>query len=104
MSKISAVATLALALMLLPSPVAAYVGPGAALSLLGAFWGMIVAIGAAVAFAVAWPVRRYLHQRRQRAAGAPGASASSATHAATPVTRAAAPVRRPAAPHPASEA
>lgn len=55
-----------------PTPVFAYVGPGAALSLLGALWGMVVAIGAAVAFAAAWPVRRYLRQRRQRIAGHDG--------------------------------
>lgn len=51
----------------LPAPVSAYVGPGAALSLLGALWGMIAAVGAAVAFAVAWPLRRFLRQRRERA-------------------------------------
>lgn len=48
-----AVAVAALALVAVPSHAAAYIGPGAALSLLGAFWGVLVAIGAAVAFAVA---------------------------------------------------
>ena len=51
-----------------PAPVFAYVGPGAALSLLGALWGMVVAVGAAVAFAVAWPLRRFLRQRKERRA------------------------------------
>lgn len=57
----------------MPAPAAAYVGPGAALSLLGALWGLLVAIGAAVAFAVAWPIRRYLRSRRDRGVKAPSA-------------------------------
>jgi len=57
----------------MPAPAAAYVGPGAALSLLGALWGLLVAIGAAVAFAVAWPIRRYLRSRRDRGGKTPSA-------------------------------
>jgi hypothetical protein len=41
----------------------AYVGPGAGLSLLGALWGLLLAIGAALAFVILWPLRRM----RQRA-------------------------------------
>jgi hypothetical protein len=52
------------------SPVAAYVGPGAGLSLVGAFWGLLVAIFAALAFVVAWPVRQLLKRRRGAPAGA----------------------------------
>jgi type VI protein secretion system component VasK len=61
-------------------PAAAYVGPGAGLSLVGAFWGLLVAIFAAVAFIVVWPVRRLL--RRGRAApqaAAPQMAAPGAT-------------------------
>jgi membrane protein implicated in regulation of membrane protease activity len=57
---------LTLAISLFPTPAAAYIGPGAALSLLGAFWGLLVAVGAAIAFALAWPVKRLLQQRRER--------------------------------------
>ena len=41
---------------------AAYVGPGAGLSLLGALWGLLLAVGAALAFLILWPLRR-LRQR-----------------------------------------
>jgi hypothetical protein len=43
----------------------AYVGPGAGLSLLGALWGLALAMAAALAFVILWPLRRY---RRRRAA------------------------------------
>lgn len=43
----------------------AYVGPGAGLSLIGALWGLLVAVIAALAFVIVWPIRR---MRRQRSA------------------------------------
>jgi hypothetical protein len=58
-------------------PAAAYVGPGAGLSLVGAFWGLLVAIFAAVAFIVVWPVRRLL--RRGRTPPAPAAPEMTAS-------------------------
>jgi hypothetical protein len=36
----------------------AYVGPGAGLSLLGALWGLLLSVGAALAFVILWPLRR----------------------------------------------
>lgn len=42
----------------------AYVGPGAGLSVLGALWGLIIAVGAAVGFVVLWPLRRMFKRGR----------------------------------------
>lgn len=60
---------LAAALMLAPFAAAqAYVGPGAGLSLLGALWGVIAAIGAALAFVILWPLRRMRRRKKAEAA------------------------------------
>lgn len=53
------------ALCLVPATAGAYVGPGAGLSLLGALWALLVALGTALVFVVAWPVRRMLRRRRE---------------------------------------
>jgi membrane protein implicated in regulation of membrane protease activity len=55
-------------LTLATTPAMAYVGPGAGLSLLGAFWGLLVAILAALAFVVVYPVRRMMRARNKRPA------------------------------------
>lgn len=49
----------------LSQPALAYVGPGAGLSLLGALWGLLLALGAALVFLVLWPWRRYRQKRAQ---------------------------------------
>jgi membrane protein implicated in regulation of membrane protease activity len=54
-------------LTLAATPAMAYVGPGAGLSLLGAFWGLLVAILAALAFVVVYPVRRMMRARKRPA-------------------------------------
>jgi membrane protein implicated in regulation of membrane protease activity len=59
------------ALVSASAPAFAYVGPGAGLSLVGAFWGVLVAIFAALAFVILWPIRRFLRQRRGPPSAAP---------------------------------
>ena len=51
---------------------AAYVGPGAGLSLIGAFWGLVVAVVAALSFIIIWPFRRMFRKgRRDRVPATP---------------------------------
>ena len=47
-------------------PAAAYIGPGAGLSLLGAFWGLLVAVMAALGFVIMWPIRRLFRRNRAK--------------------------------------
>lgn len=50
----------------LASPAFAYVGPGAGLSLLGALWGLLAAVAAALAFVLFWPIKRMIRGRREK--------------------------------------
>jgi len=61
-------------------PAAAYIGPGAGLSLLGAFWGLLLAVVAALGFVILWPLRRFF--RRERAQQ-PAETAAQHTASAT---------------------
>jgi type VI protein secretion system component VasK len=63
------------------APVMAYVGPGAGLTLLSALWGLLVAVLAAVAFLVVWPIRRW---RRRRQAALESGTDPGADEAAAP--------------------
>ena len=72
-------AGLVAALMLAPFAAAqAYVGPGAGLSLLGALWGVVAAIGAALLFVILWPLRRMRRRKREEAKAA--AASQSTQH------------------------
>ncbi len=46
----------------------AYIGPGAGLSMLGAFWGLVVAIVAALSFLLLWPIRRMFKKKNANTA------------------------------------
>lgn len=52
-----------LVLLAFPSSAFAYIGPGAGLSLLGALWALLAAVGLAIAFVVAWPIRKMMRRR-----------------------------------------
>lgn len=52
----------------LPGIAHAYVGPGAGLSLVAAFWAILVAVGTIVVFTLMWPIRRMM---RRKSAGRP---------------------------------
>lgn len=54
----------------LPGIAHAYVGPGAGLSLVAAFWAILVAVGTIVVFTLMWPIRRMM---RRKAASRPAA-------------------------------
>lgn len=72
MKILAVLATAVLTLSALPA--LAYVGPGAGLSLLGAFWGLLVAILAALAFVVLYPIRRLMRGRKRPAETRPAAA------------------------------
>lgn len=64
------------------TPAAAYVGPGAGLSLLGALWGVVIALGAAIGFVILWPLRRFLRKGRAGATTGPRREQTTASHGA----------------------
>ncbi len=67
---------LAIGLAAVPTAAFAYIGPGAGITLLGALWGVLVAIGLAIGAVVYWPVKVLLRRRRRRAREAPRESSA----------------------------
>jgi hypothetical protein len=67
------------AAVLAASPAFAYVGPGAGLTLLGALWGLILAVVVSVGFILLWPIRRMM-RRNKRVTGDQQAMDDDPTH------------------------
>lgn len=78
MIKRLAFSTMAIAFTL-PTQALAYIGPGAGLGMLGALWGLLVAVGAALLFVLLWPIRRAIRRRN----GLQQADESTATEPVT---------------------
>jgi hypothetical protein len=64
----------------LSAPALAYIGPGAGITMLGALWGVIVAVVLALGAVLFWPIRALL--RRKKATPAPTVHASDAATSA----------------------
>lgn len=73
-----AFATMALA-STLPTLAWAYIGPGAGLGMLGALWGLVAAVGAALLFVLLWPIRRAIRRRNRLQHAEESAAAEPAT-------------------------
>lgn len=58
------VAVTAAALSLLASPALAYIGPGAGLSVIAAFWALLTAVVSSLLFLALWPLRNRLRRRK----------------------------------------
>lgn len=58
---LAALASLAVATLSLPAQ--AYIGPGAGISLLGAFWALILAVAGAIGVVVWYPLRNLFRRR-----------------------------------------
>jgi len=48
----------------IPGLALAYVGPGAGISMLGAFWGLVVGIVMALGVILFWPIRMMMRKRK----------------------------------------
>jgi hypothetical protein len=47
------------------APALAYIGPGAGITMLGALWGVVVAIALAIGAVLLWPIRILFRRRRK---------------------------------------
>ena len=53
-------------LALMASPAAAYIGPGAGISVLGSLLGILGTIFVAIGAIIFWPLRRFMKRRKAR--------------------------------------
>ncbi len=65
MSRVSSLLVVAFLLTVgVTAPALAYIGPGAGLGVLSAFWALLVAVLSAVGFIVLWPLRRMMRRSK----------------------------------------
>jgi membrane protein implicated in regulation of membrane protease activity len=65
---------------LMTGPALAYIGPGAGITVLGALWGVLVAIVLALSAVLYLPIRAVLRKRRRRQQHAAPAVQQNPTH------------------------
>jgi hypothetical protein len=56
------------------APAQAYIGPGAGITMLGALWGVVVAVALALGAVLFWPIRLLIRKLRKPAPAAGVAS------------------------------
>jgi hypothetical protein len=61
---------LAATLSFIAEPAFAYIGPGAGLSVVAAFWALLTAVVSSLLFLVLWPIRNRLRRRKAARDGA----------------------------------
>lgn len=54
-------------LLVVTSPVFAYIGPGAGIPVIGSLFGLIATIFVAIGAILFWPIRKVLKRRKRRA-------------------------------------
>jgi flagellar biosynthesis/type III secretory pathway M-ring protein FliF/YscJ len=63
------------------APALGYIGPGAGITVLGALWGVLVAIVLAIGAVLFWPVRILFRRRRNRSAESADETSAEASDA-----------------------
>lgn len=66
------------------TPALAYIGPGAGITMLGALWGVVVALALALGAVLFWPIRALLRRRGRAAAADPAVGTSRDAAAVDP--------------------
>ena len=75
-----------LAALAAATPAHAYIGPGAGITMLGALWGVVVAVALALGAVLFWPIRVLLRRTRRRPSAAPAVTPTTTAASATSAT------------------
>ncbi len=66
-------------LVLISSPVSAYVGPGAGISVLGSLLGILATIFVAIGAILFWPIRKLMRRKKKRTESGPSQDTDSSS-------------------------